>query len=127
LRRWNISENTGKKGDDVMKDHDFKSAPDLGKALDQAAKKLEARSVEIDVEKYQAYLDDPSLSDTQKEEIIHALWTIIVAFVELGFGVHPTQQACGQVERGLDLAGEVDSDRISPKDADLKQEFNEGP
>jgi len=34
---------------------------------------------------YQDYLDDPSLSDDQKEEIIHALWTIIIAFVELGF------------------------------------------
>ncbi|MBM9593945.1 hypothetical protein [Roseitranquillus sediminis] len=49
-------------------------------------------SVEIDTAKYQKYLDDPSLSEDQKEEIIQALWLIITAFVDLGFGVHPAQQ-----------------------------------
>lgn len=106
-----------------MKDHEFNNAPDLGKALDQAAKKTADRSVEIDVEKYQAYLDDPSLSDDQKEEIIHALWTIIIAFVELGFGVSPTQQACGQLEKELDPCAKVDSD----EGAGLKEEFNDEP
>lgn len=52
-------------------------------------------SVEVDVLKYQAYLDDPTLSDAQKEELISALWNIIVCLVDLGFGVHPAQQAYG--------------------------------
>lgn len=106
-----------------MKDHGFDYVPDLGVALERAASKAEARNVEIDVEKYQAYLDDPSLSDDQKEEIIHALWTIIMAFVELGFGVHPTQQACGQVEKELDPDAKVDSDEGTV----LKEEFNDEP
>lgn len=106
-----------------MNDHGFYNAPDLGVALERATNKAEARNVEIDVEKYQAYLDDPSLSDDQKEEIIHALWTIIMAFVELGFGVSPTQQACGQVEKELDPNGRFDSD----EGTGLKEEFNDEP
>lgn len=106
-----------------MKDHGFDNAPDLGVALERAASKAEARNIEIDVEKYQAYLDDPALSDEQKEEIIHALWIIIMAFVELGFGVHPTQHACGQLEKELDPCAKVDSD----EGTGLKEEFNDEP
>lgn len=50
----------------------------------------------VDVERYQALLDAPGLSDEQKEEFLQALWSIIVSFVELGFGVHPLQEICGQ-------------------------------
>lgn len=52
--------------------------------------------VTVDVEKYQAYLDDPNLSEEQKEEFLQAIWSIMVAFVDLGFGVHPLQEVCGQ-------------------------------
>ncbi|UWQ83108.1 hypothetical protein [Leisingera caerulea] len=54
--------------------------------------------IEVDVAFYQDMLDDPSLSDEQKKQIIEALWSIIVAFVDLGFGVHPAQAAnpCGK-------------------------------
>lgn len=50
--------------------------------------------VGVDVEKYKAFLDDPALTETQKEEFLQALWSIIVTFVELGFGVHPLQEVC---------------------------------
>ncbi|WP_164738292.1 hypothetical protein [Frigidibacter oleivorans] len=70
--------------------------PTLGGSLvasfDTAAKPI----ITVDVQKYQAYLDDPELSDAQKEEFLQALWSIVVAFVELGFGVHPLQEVCGQ-------------------------------
>ena len=29
----------------------------------------------------------------EKREFLEALWSIIVAFVDLGFGIHPVQQA----------------------------------
>ena len=73
-------------------------------------------SVEIDVAKYQAYLDDPSLSEDQKEEIINALWSIMVAFVDLGFGVHPAQEVCGKPASKLDVAGDKDSNESKPVD-----------
>lgn len=83
--------------------------------------------VEIDIEKYQAYLDGSGLTPAQKEDFLRALWSIVVAFVDLGFGVHPVQQACGQVENSLDLAARADSDGVSSPDTDLTTTFNDAP
>jgi hypothetical protein len=47
----------------------------------------------LDVELYQAYLDDPSLSDADRQELCAALWSVVTSFVDLGFGIHPLQQA----------------------------------
>lgn len=73
-------------------------------------------SVEIDMAKYQAHLDDPSLSDEQKEEIIKALWSIMMAFVDLGFGVHPAQEVCGKQGSKLDVSQDKDSNESKPVD-----------
>lgn len=48
--------------------------------------------VGVDVEKYKALLDDETLSEAEKEAFLQALWSIVVAFVDLGFGVHPLQE-----------------------------------
>jgi hypothetical protein len=64
--------------------------------------------VTVDVEKYQRYLDETDMTDDQKAEFLQALWSIIVTFVELGFGVHPLQEVCGKPE---------DAALPSPKDA----------
>lgn len=53
-------------------------------------------SLTIDWELYASYLDESDLTDDQKKEFIETLWSIVVAFVDLGFGVHPIQQACEQ-------------------------------
>ncbi len=50
----------------------------------------------VDVEKYQAFLDGADMTEVQKEEFLQALWSIIVSFVDLGFGVHPLQAVCGE-------------------------------
>lgn len=54
----------------------------------------------VDVEKYQTYLDESDMTEAQKEEFLQALWSIIVSFVELGFGVHPLQEVCGKPPAG---------------------------
>lgn len=87
------------------------------------------RSVEIDVAKYQTYLDDPALSETEKEEIVMAMWSIITAFIDLGFGVTPLngtsgQEVCGQVAEFLDAEGNSDSNGHKPEYASLSEEFN---
>lgn len=84
-------------------------APDLSEALDKAVALGHGSRLEIDLDHYQSYLDDPSLSPDQREEIVGALWMIISAFVELGFGVHPAQQACGKPETALDLTAKSES------------------
>lgn len=88
-------------------------APDLSEALDKAVGLGHGSHLEIDFDHYQSYLDDPSLSPDQREEIIGALWMIISAFVELGFGVHPSQQACGKPQSNLDR--EAKSESTKPK------------
>lgn len=62
----------------------------------------------IDWDLYAEHLEGSDLSDDQKREFLEALWAIIVAFVDLGFGVHPLQQAsdaCGQIGDIGDLSG----------------------
>ena len=56
--------------------------------------------VTVDYEKYEWFLESADLSEDQKRQFIDALWQIIVGFVDLGFGVHPAQQAekaCGKL------------------------------
>lgn len=49
--------------------------------------------ITLDVSLFEEYLADSSLTDDQKREFLEVLWSIIVGFVDLGFGIHPVQQA----------------------------------
>lgn len=92
-------------------------------AVKNALKAKTNRRVEVDVERYQDFLDDPALTAVQREEIIRALWSIMTAFVELGFGIHPVQQACGKPGTELEQTSKSESTGI-----DLNQHIhrNEG-
>ena len=62
------------------------------------------RVLTVDVERYQSYLDGMDVSDERKEEFLRALFSIVMTFAELGFGVSPTQQVevqepCGKDEK----------------------------
>ena len=81
----------------------------IHETVERAAISGQHKSLQVDVERYQAYLDDPEMTDAERRQVIEALWVIVSCFVELGFQVHPTQQACGKVENALDVAGNSDS------------------
>lgn len=67
------------------------------KMNDKETTKSPARpSLSIDWELYGQYLEQSDLADSDKRELIETLWAIVVAFVDLGFGIHPLQNACGQ-------------------------------
>lgn len=69
---------------------------------------MREHSLSFDYERYAKHLDHSDLSDAQKRDMLEALWHIVVGFVELGFGDHPIQQACGKVlEIGADGAVEL--------------------
>ena len=57
----------------------------------------------LDVSRYENYLADSGLSEADKRALLESLWTIIVAFVERGFGVHPVQQVLDAQESGPDV------------------------
>lgn len=58
---------------------------------------LRRKQLEIDVERYQSYLDSSEISAEQKADFLKALWTVIVAFVDLGYGIHPVQTGSAEI------------------------------
>lgn len=50
----------------------------------------------IDWDLYGEYLQDSDLTEDEQREFIQTLWNIVVAFIDLGFSIHPMQQACEQ-------------------------------
>ncbi|PHQ71095.1 MAG: hypothetical protein COB93_03975 [Sneathiella sp.] len=83
------------------------------------------RTLSIDYERYEVYLEGSDLTDVQKQEFIEALWHIIVGFVDLGFAVESTENSCGQ---NSELPSQLHSpmrDRVHSKDQRLAQRFAE--
>lgn len=52
----------------------------------------QTRRMTADIEKYQSLLDDPNLGPSERADFLAALWTIILAFIDLGYRVHPVQK-----------------------------------
>jgi hypothetical protein len=75
----------------------------------------------VDVEKYQAWLDETDLSQEQKEEFLQALWSIVVSFVEMGFGVHPLQEICGQDDLDDAAAPKLARDQVQSEHAENRK------
>ena len=48
-------------------------------------------ALSLDWEVFGAHLDASDLSDDQRREFIEVLWSLVVSFVDLGFGTHPLQ------------------------------------
>ncbi len=42
-------------------------------------------TVSIDVKRFQRMIDDPNLSEEEKREIVLALWSLLITFVDLKF------------------------------------------
>lgn len=78
-------------------------------------------SLSIDWELYGTYLEASDLSDEQKREVIEALWSIVISFVDLGFGIHPVQQACEPKDKsGIFLS----DDLLSSLQKQISTEFD---
>jgi hypothetical protein len=45
----------------------------------------------LDVKKYQSHLEDFDMTEEQKLELLETLWSIMAAFVDLGFGIDAVQ------------------------------------
>jgi hypothetical protein len=81
----------------------------------------------IDWELYGKYLDESDLSDAEKRAFLESLLAIVVSAVDLGFGIHPVQQAAGniceqQAEIAKFIAEQSASVLASPKNS--KKTFN---
>jgi hypothetical protein len=47
----------------------------------------------FDPDEFISHIADLELTEDQATELLGAIWSIMVAFVDLGFGIHPVQQA----------------------------------
>lgn len=72
----------------------------------------------VDIRKYQALLDTSQASEKEKEEFLHALWSVVSTFVELGFGVHPLQEVCGQNPSNTSPRAKDDFDKVESQELD---------
>ena len=59
--------------------------------------KTPQKIVEIDWALYETYLAEADLTEDEKRQFLEALWSIVTAFVDLGYGIHPLQEVCGQL------------------------------
>lgn len=94
----------------------------IHETVERAATSGPHKRLQVDVERYQAHLDDPEMTDEERRQVIEALWVIVSCFVELGFQVHPTQQVCGKVDNALDVAGNSDSTEVQSKHSESAEE-----
>lgn len=107
-----------------MKDVDEK---DYGKMTLSSFAEVAKPVITLDIEKYQHFLDNSGMNPEERRAFLEALWSIIVAFVDLGFGVHPLQEACGQTAETLtsidhQATGDARIDHVT-----LTQKFNTRP
>ncbi len=56
-----------------------------------------------DIDKYRQYVDHLDLTEDEKIELIHTVWHIAEAHVDLAFGLHPAQQLPGADVRKIVL------------------------
>jgi len=85
------SKNGDRQDTETIVIEDTKTRPN--KATSQ--KTTEPPTLTIDWELYGQHLEDSDMSDAEKRKFIEALWSIVVSFVDLGFGVHPAQLVTG--------------------------------
>lgn len=64
-------------------------------------------TLSIDWDLYGEYLEESDLTQEEKREFIQTLWNIVVSCVDLGFGIHPMQQACGEGDELSELISQT--------------------
>ncbi len=80
---------------------------------------LRRQGFEIDVERYQRYLDSSGLTEDQKSEFLAALWSVVLVFIDLGYGVHPAQNTLPEDSIRLELRSIVSSSLL-PSETEFK-------
>lgn len=97
-----------------------KDKPDKPDKIQTMPSDMRRQALTLDVDYYQSLMDDTDMSEDQKREFIEALWTIVVCFVDLGFGIHPLQQAAdaGQNETGHELYDLIADMELKPQQSE---------
>ncbi|TYC51889.1 hypothetical protein FMN50_20225 [Rhodobacterales bacterium] len=106
---------------DETKSGSFSVRESFAKAGD--AKGEHSNVLQVDFEKYMHFLDDPSISDDQKQEFLETIWSILLQFVDLGFGIHPMQQVIEEFDLNIIEENEDMIDNKNDTDKGIQKEF----
>jgi len=79
--------------------------------------------LEIDFLKYLELTKDFDMTEDQQRELIEALWDIMMAFVDMGFGIDAVTQACGQDVEMSSILPLLEGDMVECTDQHLKPNF----
>lgn len=105
------------KGDKYKSHLEKEKTPSTETEFNQNSKKSKTKLiVKVDYDKYKKYLELSNLNDEEKEQVVEALWQLIVQFVDFGIGVHPISSVVGEDTGEPNFA-------ISD-DADMAGDFN---
>lgn len=108
-----------------------KDKPDLNGEWLSAQDQTLAGIPACEPDKYREYVEDFDLSEAAQTELLQTLWSIMAAFVNLGFGVDSVQLLeadSGQTERAASDARRPQTDRqerLPPPNAELSK--GDGP
>jgi len=80
-------------------------------------------ALQFDAQEFAHFLDESDLTREQKLEYIRTIWSIVLQFIDMGFGIHPLQQACGQFDAADILCGVADSDALKSPHPTLCTDF----
>lgn len=85
-------------------------------------------TVKFDAAEWAEHVASFDLNEDQKAEMLRTLWDLMVMFVDAGFGIEPTQQACGQIAETGGFSTVSPDNPVELKDAFKEQtiEFEEG-
>ncbi|RFB04289.1 hypothetical protein DX908_02700 [Parvularcula marina] len=69
----------------------------MGKEQKTANNKQTGLSVSFDFETYAHHIKDLDLSEEEARQLLAMWFNVVVQLVDLGWGIHPIQQSCGQI------------------------------
>jgi len=91
--------------------------------------------IECDYAYFQTFLDDSDISEEEAKAFIDDMWVTICQFAQLGYAVHPVQQALDATDEGQDNCGQVQKipaespariqDVVSSKGNKITRQFDE--
>jgi hypothetical protein len=77
-------------------------------------------AITCDWEEWRAYLENVDATEDDKRQMIEALWSIVIAFVDLGWDVSGTsKESCGQ---SLDLKAALEAAVLNSNEQKIKEE-----
>lgn len=94
----------------------------LGRAFDAA--QPEPGALHLDHERYAAHLAELEVSDEDAAAFLQAIWSIMVAFADIGWGIDTVRQACGQTTTALIQSALEGADPVNWSDRTIEKTGN---